>query len=172
MKVYNKKESKMSISIANDIRMQYKKSFATLKGIVEAFPDEKWLVAHGDEYYIPCRIAYHLAVFIARHLCGGFLDADFTNKLPYGNWMEATAEILPSKDDFFVYLDGILVQAEDALTNITDGSLLEAVEAERTWFGESQVGVHTYCLREIAAHTGELNKMLIENGLDDIWVFR
>ena len=36
-------------------------------------------------------------------------------------------------------------------------------------FGKTKIGAHMMTMRELSAHTGELNKMLIENGLDDIW---
>lgn len=162
----------MSISMSNDIRLQYDKSFATLRSIVEAFPKEKWLVPHSDIYYIPSRIAYHLAVFISKHLNSGFLDPNFNNSLPFGIWIEATAETLPSKEEFLSYYDEIVEKSIASLALLNDEALKDPVESERSWFGESQLGVHTYCIREIAAHTGELNKMLIENGLEDIWVFR
>ena len=162
----------MSISMADDIRLNYTKTFSTFRQIIAAFPEEKWLEAHADDYYIPCRIAYHLAVFISRHLAGGFLDGDFSAKLPFGNWMEATAETLPNKQELLAYYNEIEAKAIKALESLTDEDLVKPVEFERAWFGESQLGVHIYLIREIAAHTGELNKMLIENGLEDIWVFR
>ena len=156
----------------NDIRAIYEKSFATIRAIVEAFPDDKWLLAHSDEYYIPCRIAYHLAVFISRHLNGGFRNPDFHNSLPYGNWIEASAETLPNKEDFLKYYDDIISKAEATLKEYDDDMLQLPSESERSFQGETQLGILVYCIREIAAHTGELNKMLIENGLEDIWIFR
>ena len=158
--------------LANDVRKQYEQCFATLKAIVEAFPEDKWLVQHGDIYYIPSRIAYHLVVFIDRYIAGGFNDPDFASKLPFGNWMEATAETLPDKAAFFKYYDQILAKAQPVLAALDDANLISPIEPDRARMGTTQMAVHLYCMRELAAHTGELNKMLIENGLDDIWISR
>jgi hypothetical protein len=160
----------MSNLLADDVRAQYTKAFATIRGIVDTFPEDKWLAAHADEYYIPCRIAYHLAVVIDRLVAGGFKDPDFAAKLPYGAWMQATAETLPDKATFLTYYDGVVERAQAALADLDDDSLATPIEAERARLGASQLGAHLYSMRELSAHSGELNKMLIENGGQDVWV--
>ena len=162
----------MSEKMANDVRTQYTKAFKTIRGIVEVFPEDRWLQPHGHEYYLPCRIAYHLAVVIDNHVAGGFKDPDFSAKLPYGRWTDATAEILPDKTAFLAYFDGAVTRAEKALAELTDDALMVPAEPQRAWMGESQVGVHLYLMRELSDHTGELNKMLIENGIPDVWISR
>ncbi len=162
----------MSKLLADDLRAQYKKTFSTIRGIVETFPEERWREPHGDIYYIPCRIAYHLAAVIDRLVAGGFRDPDFAAKLPYGAWIEATAEGLPDRNTFLVYLDGVLGRAEQALASVDDGILMSPAEPERAWMGASQMGIHLYMMRELSDHTGELNKMLIEDGKQDVWISR
>ena len=162
----------MSEILANDLRAQYKKVFSTIRRIVEAFPEERWLEPHGNVYYIPCRIAYHLAVVIDNHIAGGFRDKDFTAKLPYGKWIEAKAENLPDRNEFLTYFDSALARAEKALALLNDDTLMSPLEPERAWMGTSQMGMHLYMMRELSDHTGELNKMLIENGKQDVWISR
>jgi len=158
--------------LANDVRGQYDKAFATIRGIVEIFPEDKWLVPHGDEYYIPCRIAYHLAVFIDSLIAGGSKDPDFNKKLPFGAWHEGTSETLPDKAKFLPYFNEAAARAQKALEGLEDSAVIAENEPERARFGATQLGMHLYFMRELSAHTGELNKMLIENGLDDVWVSR
>jgi hypothetical protein len=174
MKVRNsaERDGDMSEILANDLRAQYGKVFSTIREIVEAFPEGRWREPHGHGYYIPCRIAYHLAVVIDNHIAGGFKDKDFTDKLPYGKWIEAQAENLPDKKEFLVYLDGAIGRAEKALAALDDAGLMLPAEPERAWMGASQMGVHLYMMRELSDHTGELNKMLIEDGEQDVWISR
>lgn len=166
------RDDDVSEVLANDVRLQYQKTFTTIRRIVETFPEDQWLQPHGDEYYLPCRIAYHLAVVIDNYVAGGYKDKDFASKLPYGKWSEATAEILPDKATYLAYLDAVLARANQALTLLNDEILLSAIEPERTWMGATQMAIHLYMMRELSDHTGELNKMLIENGLPDVWVAR
>ena len=168
----NERGNDMSEIMAGDLRTQYEKTFKTIRGIVEAFPEERWLKPHGHEYYIPCRLAYHLAVVIDNHIAGGYKDKDFANKLPYGKWSEAKAENLPDKTAFLEYFDGAVARAEKALAAITDDDLKSPLEPERAWMGASRMGMHLYMMRELSDHTGELNKMLIENGVPDVWISR
>jgi hypothetical protein len=162
----------MNDILTSDLRMQYQKAFQTVRGIVEAFPETRWLEPHGDEYYIPCRIAYHIAVVIDKHVAGGFRDKDFDARLPYGRWIDAKASDLPGTADFLAYLDGILGRAELALASVTDEDIASPVEPERAWMGASKMGLHLYMMRELSDHTGELNKMLIEDGEQDVWIAR
>ncbi|HWP79603.1 MAG TPA: hypothetical protein VN446_03085 [Candidatus Acidoferrum sp.] len=162
----------MSEILANDLRTQYGKMFNSIHGIVETFPEDRWLEPHGDVYYIPCRMAYHLAAVIDKQVAGGIKDKDFAAKLPYGNWIEAKACDLPDRNEFLAYFDGVLGRAGKALALVTDEGLAAPIEPERAWMGASQLGAHLYIMRELAAHTGELNKMLIENGKEDIWYFK
>lgn len=162
----------MSKILADDVRTQYDRAFRTIREIVKAFPEGRWCEAHGDIYYIPCRIAYHLAVVIDKHVGGGFRDRNFDSKLPYGKWIEAQADRLPEKDEFLAYFDGVLGRAEKALAALDDDSLVQPIEPERIRMGASQMGVHLYMMRELSDHTGELNKMLIEDGKEDIWIAR
>ena len=162
----------MSNILADDVRSQYDKAFATIRGIVEAFPDDKWLVPHGDEYYIPCRIVYHLAVFIDSQIGGGYKDPDFNAKVPFGAWHKATAETLPDKKAFAAYYDEVIGRAQKELAALDDDAVVAPIEPERARFGATQIGAHLLMMRELSAHTGELNKMLIENGKDDVWISR
>jgi len=162
----------MSEILANDLRLQYQKAFTTIRRIVETFPEDRWLEPHGDIYYLPCRIAYHLAVVIDNYIAGGYKDKEFAAKLPYGKWSEATAENLPNKTEFLAYFDAVLARANKALPLLNDEILMSAIEPERTWMGTTQMAIHLYMMRELSDHTGELNKMLIENGLPDVWVSR
>lgn len=160
----------MSEILANDLRLQYDRTFRTIREIIEAFPEDRWLEPHGDIYYIPCRIAYHLAVVVDGLIAGGMRDKDFFTKVPYGSWMEATAETLPDKKEFLSYFDGALSRAEKALALLSDEGLLSPIEPERARMGASQMGLHLAMIRELSDHTGELNKMLIEDGGQDIWI--
>ena len=162
----------MSEILANDLRMQYKKTFSTIRGIVEAFSEERWREPHGDVYYIPCRMAYHLAVVIDSHIVGGFRDKDFAANLPYGKWSDAQAENLPDKTEFLAYFSGVLSRAEKANAALNDEGLMSPIEPERAWMGTTQMGMHLYMMRELSDHTGELNKMLIEDGGQDVWFGR
>ena len=162
----------MSEILANDLRLQYKKAFSTIRKIVETFSEDHWREPHGDIYYIPCRIAYHLAVVIDNYLAGGYKDKDFAAKLPYGKWIDAKAENLPDRNEFLAYFDGVLGRAEKVLSTLNDDILISAIEPERTWVGASQMGMHLYIMRELSDHTGELNKMLIEDGGQDVWIAR
>ena len=162
----------MSEILANDLRLQYKKAFSTIRKIVETFQEDRWREPHGDVYYIPCRIAYHLAVVIDNYIAGGFKDKDFATKLPYGKWIDAKAENLPDRNEFLAYFDGVLGRADKVLSILNDDSLMSAIEPERAWVGASQMGMHLYIMRELSDHTGELNKMLIEDGGQDVWISR
>ena len=162
----------MSDILANDLRTKYGQAFATIKGIAEAFPEDKWLQPHGDEYYIPSRIAYHVASFIDMFVGGGYKDPDFNSKLPFGPWHTGTAETLPGKAAFIGYFDGVVARANAALATLDDAAITAETEPERARFGATQLGLQIMIMREMSAHTGELNKMLVENGLDDIWVSR
>jgi hypothetical protein len=159
----------MSDIMTNDVRAQYDRSFNTVREIVELFPEDKWLEPHGDIYYIPCRIAYHLASFIDGLVAGGIRDKDFFTKQPYGRWYDAKAEDLPGKAEFLTYYDGVLSRAAKELSALSDEFLMSPTAPEQARLGASQIGLHLYCMREIADHTGELNKMLIENGKEDVW---
>lgn len=160
----------MSDLVANDLRTQYDKSFKIIRKIVETFPEDRWREPHGDVYYIPCRIAYHIASFIDGFVAGGMKDKDFHSKLPYGRWIDAKAEDLPVREEFLGYLDGVLSRAEKVLADITDEELMSPIESEMARIGASKMALHLLSMREIADHTGELNKMLIENGLEDVFM--
>jgi hypothetical protein len=162
----------MSQLLANEFRSQYDKAFGTIREIAVTFPEDRWLEPHGDTYYIPCRIAYHLAVVVDSYVNGGFKDKDFASKLPFGNWMEATAETLPDKNGYLTYLDGVLDRAEKSLAALSDEVLASPIDPERSRLGATKLGMHLFLMRELSAHTGELNKMLIENGKEDIFIFK
>ena len=159
----------MSNILANDVRERYTRAFATISEIVGAFPEDKWLEQHGDEYYIPCRIAYHLATFIDGMVADGFKDPDFREKVPFGNWKDATAEILPDKDAFIAYFNEVIDRALKVLETLNDDDITATASPEKARFASTGIGVHMQTMRELSAHTGEMNKMLIENGLEDIW---
>lgn len=158
--------------MTNDLRAQYGKAFRTIRQIAQAFSDDRWREPHGDVYYIPSRIAYHLAAVIDKQVAGGFRDKDFALKLPYGNWMEAKAEDLPGREEFLAYFDAAVQRAEKDLNTLNDEDMTAPIEQERAWIGASQMGAHLYLMREISDHTGELNKMLIEDGGEDVWISR
>lgn len=164
------RDGNMSEILVNDLRAQYKKVFDTIRGIVEAFPEDRWREPHGDVYYIPSRIAYHLAVVIDKQIAGGFKDKDFDAKLPYGIWIETKAEDLPDRTGFLAYFDGARGRAEKILAILDDESLMLPIEPVKAWMGASQMGMHLYMMRELSDHTGELNKMLIEDGRQDVWI--
>ena len=159
----------MSTILTDDVRAQYDKALETVGAIIEAFPEDKWLAEHGDEYYIPCRIAYHIAVFIDGMVADGFKDPDFRTKVPFGDWKTATAEMLPDKSTFAVYYNGVITRAKNVLAALDDDAIMAMEEPKMSRFANTKIGAHMMTMRELSAHTGELNKMLIENGLDDIW---
>ena len=163
------RENEMSTILADDVRNQYDKAFATVEGILDAFPDDKWLVPHGDEYYIPCRIAYHVAVFIDGMVAEGSKDPDFRAKLPFGDWKTGTAETLPARAALTAYYKEAVGRAKTVLSALDDDAIVALQPPESSRFGKTKLGAHMMVMRELSAHTGELNKMLIENGLDDIW---
>ena len=165
----NERVFTMSDILANDVRKQYNRAFDTIKGILDVFPESKWLEQHGDEYYIPSRITYHLAEFIDGAVAGGFKDPDFKEKLPFGDWHQSTAETLPGKSELITYYNEVIERAKKMLDAIDDESVTALLPPEMARMGASQIGAHMGVMRELSAHTGELNKMLIENGLDDIW---
>ena len=162
----------MSDTLTSAMRAQYDKAFATVRGILETFPDDKWLEPHGDIYYIPSRIAYHLTEFIDGQIAGGFRDPDFRAKLPFGPWHTGTAETLPGRAALIAYFDEVEARAQKELAALDDAALAAPLEPERARMGATLMGAHMLFMREISAHTGELNKMLIENGKDDVWVSR
>ncbi len=160
----------MSDLLANDVRRHFEKAFQTITGIIDAFPEDAWLKPHGDDYYLPSRIAYHIAVVIDRYLAKGYLNPDFAP--PYGNFMEATAQSLPGKADLILYMNKTMDKARGILSALDDAILRSAPDQTASALGETWVGVYLYIIKELAAHIGELNKMLIENGLPDIWIAR
>lgn len=162
----------MSDILANDVKLHYERTFATLRGIAEAFPKDRWLEPHGDEYYIPSRIAYHLASYIDRQMTDGYKDKDFDSKCPFGVWIKGDAGTLPDKDAYLAYYDEVIARAREKLAALDDDALLAPAEPERARLGASQLGLHLYMMREVCAHIGELNKMLIEDGQDDVWINR
>ena len=159
----------MNSVLSDDVRIQYDKAFETVSAIIETFPEDKWLVPHGDVYYIPCRIAYHIAIFIDGMVAGGFMDPDFRSKVPFGDWKTATAETLPGKAALMTYYKEVVARAKNALSAIDDDALTAMQAPELSRFAKTKIGAHMMTMRELSAHTGELNKMLIENGLEDIW---
>ena len=159
----------MSTILADDVRTQYDKAFETVEEIIKAFPEDKWRVAHDDDYYIPCRIAYHIAVFIDGFVADGFKDPDFREKVPFGDWKTATADTLPEKAAFAAYYKEVIARAKNVLAALDDDAVTATQPPEMSRFAKTKIGAHMMTMRELSAHTGELNKMLIENGLDDIW---
>ena len=159
----------MSNTLANDLRAQYEKVFATVRGILETFPDDKWLETHGDEYYIPSRIAYHVVEFIDGVVAGGFKDPGFRDNLPFGSWHTGTPETLPSRSALISYFEGVLSRAHIALAAIDDDVLMAPMPPEMARMGAIGMSAHLMAMREVSAHTGELNKMLVEDGKDDVW---
>ena len=160
----------MSSVFADDVRKVFDRTFATFRGILELFPEEKWLTPHGDEYYIPSSIAYHIASFIDGTVAGGFKDPDFRANLPFGEWHGITVDRLPSKSALCAYYDEVEARAKKALSGITDDDVSVPLSPEMApRMGATQLGAYLAWVREIAAHTGEMNKMLIENGIDDVW---
>jgi len=148
--------------LSDEIRAYYTKVFNTITGVVADFPDDKWLVPHGDDYYIPSRIAYHIAQVIGGGL-GGLTEA------PWGRWIESGADTLPDKAAFLPYLDKCIGKAKEAISSLTDEDLSKPGDKDKPWLGAIGLGKHLTMMREISAHTGELNKMRIEDGLEDIW---
>ena len=133
----------MSEQLANDVRNVYDKAFATVRGIIEAFPDDKWLVPHGDDYYIPSRIAYHLAVFIDGAIGGGFRkDPDFRSKAPYGAWHEGTPETLPDRKSLLKYYDEAVGRAKEELAPLDDNAVTAMNPPEMARMGASKIGSH------------------------------
>jgi len=130
----------MSNKLADDVRAQYERAFATVRGIIEAFPEEKWLTPHGDEYYIPSSIAYHIASFIDGAVAGGFKDPDFRSKLPYGEWHGITPDRLPAKGALLSYYDEAIARARAALSIIDDGSVVALLPPEMARMGASHLG--------------------------------
>ena len=159
----------MSTLLADDVRIQYNKAFEIVEAIIAAFPNDQWLVPHGDDYYIPCRIAYHIAVFIDGMVAEGFKDPDFRAKVPFGDWKTGTAETLPGKDALAAYYKEVIGRAQTVLAALDDDAIAAMQPPEMARFAQTKIGAHMMTMRELSAHTGELNKMLIENGLDDIW---
>jgi len=159
----------MSMILADDVRNQYNRAFETVELIIAAFPEDKWLVAHDDDYYIPSRIAYHIAQFIDGFVADGFKDPAFREKAPFGDWKTGTAETLPKKAPFAVYYKEVVARAKNVLAAMDDDAVTAAMPEEMARFAATKVGSHMMIMRELSAHTGELNKMLIENGIDDIW---
>ena len=162
----------MSDFVAFDVQDKFDKAFATVGGIVEAFPEDNWLVPHGDDFYIASRIAYHMAVFIDGTIAGNSSNPDFAANLPFGSWAEGTAETLPDKAAFIAYFDKAVASAKEALAKLTDEDLITPLPEENARFGKTRVGVYLHFIRELAAHSGELNKMLNELGLYDVWISR
>ena len=159
----------MSSILSDDLRAQYEKVFATVRGILDTFPDDKWLAPHGDEYYIPSRIAYHITEFIDGAVAGRFKDPGFRDNLPFGPWHTGTAETLPGRSALISYFEEVIVRAQKALADIGDDSLTAPLPPEMARMGAIGMSAHMMAMREISAHTGELNKMLVENGKDDVW---
>jgi len=159
----------MSDLLANDVRNMFDRAFATVRAIIEAFPEDKWLKPHGDEYYIPSSIAYHIASFMDGAVAGGFKDPDFRAKLPFGEWHGITADKLPSKSALLAYYIEAEERSKKALSAITDADVTAALPPEMARMGATQLGAYMGWMREISDHTGEMNKMLVENGIDDIW---
>ena len=159
----------MSNIMANDLRAQYDRAFKTVRGILDAFPDDKWMEPHGDVYYIPSRIAYHLTEFIDGVVAGGFKDPEFRNKLPFGPWHTGTRDTLPGRNALITYFEEVTARANKELAGIDDTFLASPLPQEMSRMGTTQISAHLLTMREISAHTGELNKMLIENGKDDVW---
>ena len=162
----------MSNTLANDVRLQYEKTFTNIRRVIEEFPGDKWFAFHGDEYYIPSRIAYHLAEYIDFHVVGGFSDPDYSAKLPFGTWKGATADTLPKQENLLVFLDEVVARARKVLAELDDAGLAAPIEPARAHMGASRMGLHMYMMRELSDHIGEMNKMLIENGKDDVWISR
>jgi len=162
----------MSSIIADDLRSQYDKIFATVRGILDTFPDENWMQPHGDEYYIPSRIAYHVVEFIDGAVAGRFTDPGFRDNLPFGPWHTGTPETLPSRSALISYFEEAIGRAKSALAGIDDDILTSPTPPEMARMGALGMSLHIMAVREISAHTGELNKMLVENGKDDVWVSR
>ncbi|MCL1835487.1 MAG: DinB family protein [Oscillospiraceae bacterium] len=160
----------MSDLLANDVRKMFDRAFATVRGILEVFPEDKFLEPHGDEYYIPSSIAYHIASFIDGAVAGGFRkDPDFRSKQPFGEWHGITRDRLPNKAALLAYYDEVEKRAKEELAGIDDAAVTAALPPEMARMGATQLGAYLGWMREISDHTGELNKMLIENGIDDVW---
>lgn len=159
----------MSNALANDVRNMFDRAFATVKGIIEIFPEDKWLAPHGDDYYIPSSIAYHIASFMDGAVAGRFKDPDYRTSLPFGEWHGITPDRLPGKAALLAYYIEVEDRCKKALAGITDDEVTAALPPEMARMGATQLGAYLGWMREISDHTGEMNKMLIENGIDDVW---
>ena len=155
--------------LANDVRRVFDRAFATARATIATFPEDKWLEPHGDEYYIPSSIAYHIASFIDGAVAGGYKEPDFRSKLPWGDWHGITRDRLPGKAELLEYYDGVAARAKKALYSVTTEDISVELPPEMARMGSTQLGAYMGWIREITAHTGEMNKMLIEHGKDDIW---
>ena len=165
-------KNEMNNILSNELRIQYGRVFATVKAIIDAFPESKWLEPHGDIYYIPSRIAYHIVEYIRGAVLGEFKDPDFRDKSPFGSWMTEDFKTLPNKDALIGYFTEVTTKAQGLLESLVDENLSLPMIPEMARFGSYQFSLHLAAMREISAHTGELNKMLVENGIDDIWISR
>lgn len=158
----------MAVKLAGEIGKQYDSAFRTLREIVRAYPEAGWRKPHGDDYLVPCRIAYHLALCIEYEILSGFRDQGRNFHPPFGEWLETKAGALPGKGDFMVYLDGVLARAETEVGGLSDGGLDLPSEPEQAWAGACRMSLHLYMLRELSAHCGELNAMLVQDGAEDV----
>jgi len=86
--------------------------------------------------------------------------------------MKGTATTLPDKKKFLPYFEEAVAHGKKALEALTDEALIAPFAPEQARFGATAAGMHLQFMRELSAHTGELNKMLVENGLEDIWISR
>jgi hypothetical protein len=160
----------MGNRIAGDLKKQYEGVFRTLRAIAGAYPEAGWRRPHGDDYLIPCRILYHIALCIRYHILAGFEDPAYYDTLPWGRWNLAGVEDLPGMDEFKQYMEGILSQAETEISKLDDGALMLPPEEGRAWAGGTRLAVHMYLMREFSDHIGELNAMMLQDGAaDTVW---
>jgi len=148
--------------LSDEIRVCYEKVFGTISEVVADFPNVRWLAPHGDDYYLPCRIAYHIAVVLGNRIGG-------VTEFPWGRWIEADASQLPEKAAFLPWMNMCFDKAREALSALTDEDLTKPGDKDKPLLGTIELGRHLTMMREISAHTGELNKMRVEDGLEDIW---
>ena len=146
---------------------QFRKSWDTLRNLVDIVPDQQWNTG-ADDYLIPARLAYHIIQAAERYVSELDSEEYLRTRKHNLDWQGPAAE-LPAKSDFFGDVDWIQKKAEKWLVETGDDGLLQA-ETLYPHTGQRTLDKALYLLRHNQHHLGEMLAEVRHRGYyKDVW---
>ncbi len=162
--VLGKEQNKMQTCITEDLIEQFKRTWRTLREIVEKTPEAEWK-AGSDNYLIPARLTYHI-LFTADLYATPMSYEEYKPHRTYKlNWETAKPEELPSREMMMVYIGNTEKKVNGWIQELGSEGLLKEQD-DYDWTGKTPLGRALYILRHNQNHIGEINAELRRRGLE------